>query len=334
MITKLAYVVVCSESDNYIEQTALSAYSARKNNPDADILLVVDDATNKQIEGNRNVIMQYVSEKIVVSTPAEYNNKQKSRYLKTTLREHIKGDYLFIDSDTIITESLQMADTLTMDIGAVLDVHLPLSASYYTDKVKTDAKKMGWYLTSKDELYYNSGVMYVKDNETAHALYKQWHENWKLRVSLGLVTDQPALGMANAQLGYVIQELSGEWNCQLMLNGLPYLHKAKIIHYFSTSMNNKSKENYYFKNSNIYDQIRTNGYIPDDVANMVGKARSAFLHEEMVIMSGKRAVFQYTPIIRMLWKSFQSDGILFRIHNLFGDIYYWIGGIIKIILKK
>lgn len=329
MITKVVYIVVCDEHNNYLEQTALSAFSARIYNPDVEILLVVDEGTNKQILDNRSLILKYISEKIVVSTPNKYNNKEKSRYLKTTLREIVKGDYLFIDSDTIITESLEVADKLPMDIGAVLDVHVPLSASYYTDKVREDANKMGWKLTSKDEQYFNSGVMYVKDTEVAHNLYQQWHENWLMRVRMGLVTDQPALGMANAQLGYVIKELSGEWNCQLMLNGLPYLHEAKILHYFSTSIGNNTEENFFFKNSWIFNRIKERGSIPEEVIKQVEQAKSAFRHEQIVPISGDRAVFQYTPVVRMLWKSYQTNKVIFISINALGKLYYAIGSFRK-----
>jgi hypothetical protein len=52
MKTKIVY-----EQDIYLEQTLLSVYSARLHMPDAEIILLVDDLTNKTINGKRNKII-------------------------------------------------------------------------------------------------------------------------------------------------------------------------------------------------------------------------------------------------------------------------------------
>ena len=65
-------------------------------------------------------------EKAVVNVPEHYNKVQTSRYLKTSLRQTVEGDFLFIDSDTIITDSLADADSLTGNVMMVLDYHVSL----------------------------------------------------------------------------------------------------------------------------------------------------------------------------------------------------------------
>jgi len=38
--------------------------------------------------------------------PEELNQVQRSRYLKTTLRSILTGDYLFVDTDTVFASLL------------------------------------------------------------------------------------------------------------------------------------------------------------------------------------------------------------------------------------
>ena len=117
MKTKIVYVVISDEDDYYLEQALVSVYSVRLYNPNSQILLLIDSETNATIVGKREAILQYVSQKIVIDVPKQYSKMQKSRFLKTTLRQYIEGDFLFIDSDTIITGDLSDIDDISFDIA-------------------------------------------------------------------------------------------------------------------------------------------------------------------------------------------------------------------------
>ena len=96
MRTKIVYVVTSDETDVYLEQALLSVFSLRKHNPNAYVELVVDQNTNTTITGKRGEILKYIDNKVVVNVPEEYNKLSRSRWLKTSLRQHIKGDFLYI----------------------------------------------------------------------------------------------------------------------------------------------------------------------------------------------------------------------------------------------
>ena len=102
MTTKIVYVLTSSSKDTYLERTLISAFSARLHNPDATLLVVTDQVTMDNLKGKRAEIKKYVTYFIVVDIPAEYNNMQKSRYIKTNLRKFVKGNFLYIDCDTVI----------------------------------------------------------------------------------------------------------------------------------------------------------------------------------------------------------------------------------------
>ncbi len=120
MKTKIVYLVVGGENDIYISQTMVAAYTARKYNPDVEILLVVDKTTSDVIDKKIQKIKGVVTEIVVVDCPCDLNNMQKSRYLKTTLRKNIKGDFLFIDSDTVVTCDLSEIDNINASRGVRL----------------------------------------------------------------------------------------------------------------------------------------------------------------------------------------------------------------------
>ena len=174
MRTKIVYVLTSTEQDLFLEQTLLSVYSLRLYNADADILLVVDDNTDKTLVGQRRDILKYVSQKIVVNIPSIYNQKQRSRFLKTSLRDIVQGDFLFIDSDTIIVDSLADIDNINVIIGAVPDLHegkIPVNKLY-----RHYIRKMNWKISVGT--YFNSGVLFCKDTFDAYTFYHNWHENW------------------------------------------------------------------------------------------------------------------------------------------------------------
>jgi lipopolysaccharide biosynthesis glycosyltransferase len=231
MRTKIVYVVTSDETDVYLEQALLSVFSLRKHNPNAYVELVVDQDTDATITGKRGEILKYIDHKVVVNVPEEYNNVCRSRWLKTSLRQHVKGDFLYVDTDTIVTDSLEEIDCFTGDIGAVKDQHVLLGKNNGARKLQIRAEQEGWRW-SETLIYYNSGIIFVKDSAIAHEFYQMWNNKWKDKYrKTGDYKDQPPLAATNESFQYLIRELPGEWNCQIIHNGIIFLAKAKIMHY-------------------------------------------------------------------------------------------------------
>ena len=118
MNTKIVYTLICGPNDIYLGQAIVSAYTTKLHNPSAAIVLVTDRSTKAIIEEVPS-IPAYFDEIAVVDVPDDLNNVQASRYLKTTLRQTISGDYLYIDTDTVINGDLSECDTFTADIAAI-----------------------------------------------------------------------------------------------------------------------------------------------------------------------------------------------------------------------
>ena len=177
MKTKIVYVVVSDTTDIYLEQALLSVFSLRKHNPNAYVELVVDQDTNTTIAEKRGEILKYIDNKVVINVPEEYNKVCRSRWIKTSLRQHIQGNFLFIDTDTLVTDCLDDIDSFDGEMGAVKDQHVLVGKNRGVKKLQINAERDGW-IWSETLAYYNSGVMYVKDSPFTHKFYQTWHNKW------------------------------------------------------------------------------------------------------------------------------------------------------------
>lgn len=266
---KIVYVVVSTDKDSFLEQFAISAYSLRYYNSDAHIIIVIDDKTNESLkESCRKELLHDVDEVVVIEVPQSYNAKQRSRYIKTNLRNIIEGDYLFVDTDTIITRSLQLINDAPIIVGAVLDSHNTLPHKF-TEEQRKVIGKLGAEEKDISYPYWNSGVMFVKDDEKAHRLYTLWHKLWLLCNENGFSYDQLPLAVANYKLNSVIQPMHYSLNVQVNDASLGYILNSTILHFFFTSNVEYGLTNimYSYINS-IYQQVKEEG-LTDNVKRKV-----------------------------------------------------------------
>lgn len=273
MRTKIVYVLCSDKNDYYLQQTYVSLLSLKKHCPQSWATLVVDTDTRKTITNERKKILELTDE--IIEYPSQYKTKTlNSRNIKTQLREIVKGDFLFIDSDTVICDDLSEVDNWEESLYAVLDRHMHLFEHSVRKDINKWSAKVGWNIR-RDEDYYNSGVFYVKDNEQAHTLYRLWHTFWKEGQHKGIHYDQPSLGRANQECGNIIKELDGIWNCQIMENGLQYLATSKIIHFYASNrMKYKRDAVYLLSNKDIYNTVLSGCSIELD--KMMENPRNAF----------------------------------------------------------
>ena len=232
MNTKIVYVLSSDENDLFWEQCLISVMSARHHMPNSTIYLVCDDRTYATLNGLRQQIFSIVNKTIVENFEPSVSKVERSRLMKTRLREIVFGDFLYLDCDTMVIQSLAEIDQESADIAAVLDGHCLFKHHPMRDYfLKQNAGLQ--YEHDKITQYFNGGVMYAKDSEAAHVFYKQWHSNYLLSVSKGIFIDEPALSKSNLDPCCVkIEELNGSWNCQIRFGAL-YLANAKVLHFCS-----------------------------------------------------------------------------------------------------
>jgi hypothetical protein len=279
-LTKYIYVLTSSPKDTYYEQFLLSLVSFRLYNHHSEIVILTDTTTKESLTGKRDSYEKFISDIKIIDIPKGLSQKENSRWIKTSIRRHISGDFLFIDCDTIITCPLDDSALKNISIGSVLDTHVPLSKHHLQKAFFIRSKKSGFNASA--DLYFNSGIIYCRDTPETHNFFTRWHDLWIESNRRGISADQPSFNQANYELNNIIAELPGEWNCQISHNGLPYLHDAKIIHYYATSLVSFIPA-YRLASPEILASIKMTGKIPKEAMIMLENPKAAFEANSRII---------------------------------------------------
>ena len=267
MNTKLVYVLTCAPEKYYIEQALIAVFSARHWNPDAHIVLIVDDLTNQLFEGNRAEILNYLSEKIVVPfNDVSLTPMYRSRWIKTSVRKLVKGDFIFVDCDTIVCKDLSDIDDFDCKVGAVLESHLLVED--YCDSLRRKALTVNARIgvdLDKEKEYFSSGV---------------------LCEAIGLPIDQPSLAKANRECGHLIKRIPDTFNCILFTRN-SFVEKAHILHV--TAFRNPS----FLFTEKVFKCIKENG--------LLEWIKDAILHPQDTMLPFDYAVRHSTIGKRLDW---------------------------------
>jgi lipopolysaccharide biosynthesis glycosyltransferase len=285
---KYVYVLASDESDCYYEQALMSITSLKIHTPKSFVSLLVDDITEKTLVDKRRNIIVLVDELKVVEIPRSFGKKARSRWLKTTMREHIVGDFLYIDSDTVVVDDISDIISLNIDLGAVPDSHVLFNEFSSKDFVQMMMKRLEFNFNPEPVFYSNGGLFFSKDIQNAHDFFFEWHRLWLLCFEKNVSIDQPALNQANINFYQCIKKLDDKWNVQILTGGLPYLSNAKIIHYFSS---NDQETPFLLARSEIYNEIRKCG-ITENIMKKLVDAKSQF--------SAKTRLISDTKVLLML----------------------------------
>ena len=326
----IIFTLTSSEQDIYLEQALISAYSCRLHNPNAEIVLITDKETSSNLVGKRAEIDRYITRRVEIDCPSDYSKVERSRYLKTTVRQYVKGDFVFIDTDTIVTDSLNAVDDFKGSIGVVPEFHCSLEHYPGANGLKEDARRNGWEYDSTDIYNYNSGVIICRDDEEGNKFYQMWHECWKERLqNWGDYHDQPPMAKADHLLNHPIKALDGVWNCQVTTNGIYYLPKAKIIHYYGSSLfTNKTALTYAFEDASILYEIKELGYIPEKTKEMILSAKELINPRSRLVVADEIDLLN-TQVFRVVKNLFFKHKVFFGALN---TLLRW-GGVIKAELK-
>lgn len=299
---KIVYDVISSEGDNYFEQAWVSMFSLRHFNPKVHIVLLTDDSTAQTIEKTyRKKAKQFIDDIVVVPFDKQYSNKEKSRWIKTSMRRLVKGDFLFIDADTIVAGALDESyfESFQNFISAVHDYncssrlvcHSEIFKIMYVNRLKSiygiDYKK--------ETDVYNSGVLFVKDVPEAYALFDAWHKNWLIANDKGVCLDQLPLVKTCQEMGNPIRSMSGIYNCQVKFS-IQYFHKAIILHTFSHQQDSSLSP---ILGPYLYEEIKRQRDLSDNIKNIVLNAKDTFVSPCFLV--GKEWVdISFMPIYILL----------------------------------
>lgn len=321
MKTKIVYVVVSSEHDIYLEQAYISMYSLKRHMPEAHIVMLTDIATAESLTGIRKEETKFIDEMIVAADldSNKLNAQQRSRQLKTSVRSRVEGDFLFIDCDTIITRSLNDIEETAYDIAACRDTHSSLADNPYRGMTLMQGYALG-YPIEEETVYYNSGVIYVKDTPNAHAFYQQWNKNLNEGYQHNIFMDQPSFAKTNKEMEHVVGMLDDVWNCELK-HGIRYLKDAYIVHYLCTNPSSYQNHQLFVLNEKSeLMKIKEEGKIPENILKTIDDPFKG-IAEITHCFAGEDVYFFQSPIyqyVRSHYKREQNFSFLFFAIRMMG----------------
>lgn len=309
MIPQIVYVLVANEKNLYLEEMWVSIFSLRRHHPEATVKVLMDIET-KEYLSRFPQLTSMIDETVVVQTPAGYNAKQRSRQIKTTIRNVLKGDYIFIDTDTVICRPLDgiVEDIAEMKdfkgIAAVREGHVTMKDTLFPPT--GTVKRIFDIDISQSPLMTNSGVMFVADIPFTHEFYKRWNENWKRSCfEKGNSQDQPSLYATDCQYGYVIRELSGIYNAQVAMS-LKYYADAVILHWWHMDFIEDQSYSPYFS-LEIYQNLKKAGEITPQIEELIINAKQSFVSPTMPV--GKdHILFLFSPAGKIFNRIYKEGG--------------------------
>lgn len=328
MKTKIVYCLVSDRLDYYYEQLLISLCSLRKHNAETEVEVVCDVETSNTLTDNRRGIYDYDIHVHSVETPPEWKKWERSRYIKTNLRSLTKGDYLFIDTDTVVCTSLDFLDTISYEIAAVKDSHVtrPLpklsQCQHETESwIWRNAEKAG--VDIEGLWQYNSGVMLVRDTPSAYGLYEKWSDHYQKLLQHDVNIDQLPLLLSNHEMNNVIAELDPKLNCQVSFQeGRKNVAGAAIIHYFPGQGKTLLSIPWFL------DPIKITGHISDSVQRIIDHP-DQFFDKESKVMIGDAVALVETPSLLESYNSCPKAFRLFvNILNTYLDTKKWLYSIV------
>jgi hypothetical protein len=281
---------------------------------------LTDKPTKNNLVGKRHHYEEYTTEIKVVETPPELNQKESSRWIKTSIGNIIDDDFLFIDCDTIICNKLDIKFTSDVIIGGVLDTHVPLSKHYLREVFRNDNKKLGFDSPFGYDAYFNGGILFCKRHDLSKEFFSKWNSLWNKGRLMGNSQDMPSLNQVNYEMGKVIKELDGIWNCQISHNGLPFLYNANIIHYYATSLSSFTTP-YLLAADDLLLSIKNDGRILEKIENLIRNPKSAFVYNSRILAD--QVIFDILEsgyFSKLLWLRRKHEKLFWKLNGIVNSI--------------
>lgn len=318
MKTQIVYALTASANDLFLQEMWASVYSLRLYEPTRDVKVLCDNKTANYINLFPE-LKALVTEIIVVDVPEGYAQDLRSREIKTSVRQHISGNFLYVDTDTVFGGSLEYLDSVNCDVAAVPEFNVPSTKSYFRDTYLGKVRRFFGIDVSDAPRLHNGGVIYAADTPVAHEFYQRWHDNWydsAIKRQCGLA-DQPPLMKSDKDMGYIVEELPGEFNCQMAMC-IEHFFSAKIIHYIHFNLLPEPQNP--FIDKSIYRQIKADGAISEVTANTIRNTKSAFITPSAIV-DGKTVEFLLSNPGHIFMAVFKQGGWMLSLMNKIASVF-------------
>jgi hypothetical protein len=227
---QFCYALTSSGRDDYARMAYVSAELVRRVYPSAQITVIVDEVTEAALVRERARIVNAADEVVRVQTGLE-RPVDRSRVLKTTLRQTVRGDFLFLDTDALVIDRMDRMFCGRPHMAAVLDRH-EITLGYVFPKHAAEySARFGW--RSPLPRYFNSGVVFWADTPLVHRFGEEYHRRWRMIYeATGDHRDQAAFNSALDALEVPVRVMPPRFNAMVELSSR-FCWGAAVFHYFT-----------------------------------------------------------------------------------------------------
>jgi hypothetical protein len=238
----------------YADLVTISALSVARVHPASRITILTDDATlgncGNALRGMRNIAAEIRS---VGSFAGDA--RVRSRFVKTQARSVLTGDFLYLDADTLPVSAFDDVFACEAPIAAAVDRNPVDPAGQFPAWLAPDFDRLDWPQPTK--VYFNSGVVFWRDCESAHTLGRLWHHNWlHYATTVENPADQPAFNHSIDALGIKSEIMDDAFNFRVGLS--PETAIASRIYHFYFGGENKPEGTII---DDLLEKYRANGEV-------------------------------------------------------------------------
>lgn len=229
----IVYVLTSNGADVYYKQLMISIKSLRLHMKNIEVIIVVDEETYENVKNDESIFLYARIKRFYVGNT--YSRKEKSRYLKTMLRNILDGDLLYIDTDTIICNSFESYYN-EAPLALAFDENVHWDKHFHRLGVIKTNKLMGFCVDGYSN-YYNGGVIWMRDLPETRKFFSLWHQYWIEELQHGDCLDQPPLNHVNEKIMPLISRLPSVFNLQITAypSGIQYLDDVNVLHYLNST---------------------------------------------------------------------------------------------------
>jgi hypothetical protein len=227
---QVCYIVVSTGWDRHSQMAWVSAHAARRQEPNARIIMVIegtvpgaDEEMQRRFAGVADLV---VSKQAAAPTPVA-----KSRVHKMLLRDYVRGDFLYVDSDTLAVAPFADVLQCSGEVGVVADFNFDIRNGWFPKDVEQPFRELGWEYPLPYQV--NAGVIFMRDTPAVHAFAREWLSRFEASTVLPHVWDQMTFNSAlfATKVPHVV--LPHGYNAIIVKRNYRF-RSAKILHFFGS----------------------------------------------------------------------------------------------------
>jgi hypothetical protein len=221
------YVLASDRWDDYGAMGCISAATLRRQHQDVDIAFVIDGDTAAAL-GPRKKTLERFADRIIEVPDIHGSARERSRILKTTMRRHLTGRFVFLDLDTLIVRPIDALFDSTKPFEIALDYET--GAVDERDRLTYEGMDRAHY----PDRAFNSGIMVIDDAPPVRALFDEWHRRWRMSRDLGKLDDQQSLNSTIAATRFPVSVLAPSYNSMILY--FPHRFRTcRIAHFLAST---------------------------------------------------------------------------------------------------